>query len=248
METLAWSKRLLSTQLASWAQLRHDTILYVKQSYSSGAVCQFPSAYVEPYPEFFAALVDYAEHGAALAEALAQGDGAAIAPKMRSYFDHLADISRKLRDMAAAQRNGTELTAEQLGFINDIVRNNEDGVCSAPPSYSGWYADLLYRTQGGKLYGAEFDPTIADVHTQPSDETGNDVGRVLHVGTGYARLMVVTVNGCSGTNAYAGLASSYYEKITDGWQRLTDETWAQQVGDAADVPWTLEYTAGAIAP
>ena len=31
---------------------------------------------------------------------------------------------------------------------------------------------------------------IADVHTQPTDEAGNWVGKVLHVGTGYARLMV----------------------------------------------------------
>jgi hypothetical protein len=29
----------------------------------------------------------------------------------------------------------------------------------------------------------EFDPTIADVHTQPTDAAGNPVGHVLHVGT-----------------------------------------------------------------
>ena len=32
--TEAWGRRLLNTQLASWAQLRHDTILYAKQVYA----------------------------------------------------------------------------------------------------------------------------------------------------------------------------------------------------------------------
>src|SRR5262249_14153098 len=44
--TEAWGRRLLNAQLASWAEERHDTILYAKQSYSSGVVCQFPDAYV----------------------------------------------------------------------------------------------------------------------------------------------------------------------------------------------------------
>ena len=40
----------LNTQLASWAELRHDTILYAKQSYTGGVTCEFPDAYVDPYP------------------------------------------------------------------------------------------------------------------------------------------------------------------------------------------------------
>ena len=43
-----------------------------------------------------------------------------------------------------------------------------------------------------------------------SDWGGNRVGKVLHVGTGYARLMVVTINTCTGARAYAGPVSSYF--------------------------------------
>ena len=49
------------------------------------------------------------------------------------------------------------------------------------------------------------DPTIADVHTAPTDAGGNDVGWVLHVGTGFPRLMVVTAETCTGPRAYAAL-------------------------------------------
>jgi hypothetical protein len=34
--TRGWALRTVNTQLASWTQLRHDTILYVKQSYTAG--------------------------------------------------------------------------------------------------------------------------------------------------------------------------------------------------------------------
>jgi hypothetical protein len=50
--------------------------------------------------------------------------------------------------------------------------------------------------------------------------------------------MVVTVDTCSGPRAYAGLASSYAEKISDNWQRLNDSEWAREIETGAfpDVP------------
>ena len=43
---------------------------------------------------------------------------------------------------------------------------------------------------------------------------------------------------CSGPRAYAGLASSYGEFITQDWERLTDDEWTQQIaGSFPDVPW-----------
>ncbi|MBM4363361.1 MAG: DUF3160 domain-containing protein, partial [Deltaproteobacteria bacterium] len=92
-------------------------------------------------------------------------------------------------------------------------------VCGSATA-NGWYPRLVYGDNP-----TEFDPTIADVHTQPYDEGGGVVGKVLHVGTGAAHLMVVTANTCDGPRAYAGLAGSYYEKTTEQFERLTDEIW-----------------------
>jgi hypothetical protein len=50
--------------------------------------------------------------------------------------------------------------------------------------------------------------------------------------------MVVTTNSCTGPRAYAGLAFSYYEKVTENFDRMTDERWAPEVQrKPADVPW-----------
>jgi hypothetical protein len=56
MRTAAWWQQKMNGQLASWAQLRHDNLLYAKQSYSGGVSCVFPKSLVEPVPEFYRAL------------------------------------------------------------------------------------------------------------------------------------------------------------------------------------------------
>jgi hypothetical protein len=104
---------------------------------------------------------------------------------------------------------------------------------------AGWYLKLFFIPG----QGFEYDPTIADVHTQPTDEAGNDVGRILHVGTRMPRLMVVTANTCEGPKAYAGLAFGYAEVVTEDWERLTDEEWKARAEDAEDVPWLSDILA-----
>ncbi len=227
----AWGRRILNTQLASWAELRHDTILYAKQSYTGGAACEFPDAYVDPYPRFWQALVEYAQHARQVV--LGLGLEQRIATQMTRYFDDVERVTTVLLGMAQAQRAGTPFTAEQMAFINQAVRIQEG--CGSPAGAEGWFADLYFD----RAQGADFNPTIADVHTQPTDEVGNPVGKVLHVGTGGPRLMVVSLETCSGVKAYAGLASSYFERVTQDFQRLDDETWSSEITTTtpADVRW-----------
>src|SRR5262249_12248882 len=72
MQTPAWADKMLHTQLAAWAQMRHDNLLYVKQSTTSRVLCAYPAGYVEPYPAFYSALADYGAVGQALFGSLGQ--------------------------------------------------------------------------------------------------------------------------------------------------------------------------------
>jgi hypothetical protein len=83
---------------------------------------------------------------------------------------------------------------------------------------------------------------VADVHTQPADESGTTVGKVLHVGPWCPRLMVATVDRCGAPSAYVGLVSAYFEKTTSDFQRLTDEDWSTELEKAtpADVSWMAD--------
>lgn len=230
----AWGRRLLTTQLASWAQLRHDTILYAKQSYTGAGLCEFPDGYVDPYPEFYERLREYAERGRAAFGTLTTGPLPVLGQSIGAYFDNLHLVVTRLRDMAQHQRTGAPYTQEMLDFLNDAVVVG--GGCGTASVSGGWYKRLFFSLTGS----ADRDPTIADVHTQPFDERGAPVGNVLHVGTGDPRLMVVVAETCSGPRAYAGLASSYYEYVAPNYTRFTDEDWAGTVNEVPDVPWAAD--------
>lgn len=227
MRSEPWARRLMNTQLASWAQLRHDTLLYAKQSYTSIPACEFPDAYVDPYPEAWDALVRLAKLGQQLGAMTA---AAAPYTGITAYFASIEGPLSMLRDMAAAERAGTPFTADQMAFINQAVSLvNENVVCTTIQVPGGWYPHLFIDPDEAK----KMDPTIADVHTDPYS------GQVLHVATGLPRIMVVTADTCTGPHAYVGLVSSYFEETTEAFQRLNDMDWLNRIMPAppADVSW-----------
>ncbi|HLK35931.1 MAG TPA: DUF3160 domain-containing protein [Polyangiaceae bacterium] len=238
MQADAWRRRVLSTELASWAELRHDTILYVKQSYTFGFGCSFPDAYVDPYPAFYDELAKYAAKGQALVGALDLGKAANLRSQMSAFFDQLAVVSRTLGHVAQEEMHGERPSSEELAFFNQAVAEDppESGGCTAPVRrIRGWYVRLFY---GGDDPLA-FKPTIADVHTQPTDAAGNMVGRVLHVGTGWPRTMVVDVDLGRGKTPFVGVVSAYSEVVTDNFQRYTDDEWKRAIAadNHEDVEW-----------
>jgi hypothetical protein len=234
MQTEPWARRVLNTQLGSWAELRHDALLYAKQSYTAVPVCDFPDAYVDPYPDAWAAIVKLAKLGQALASALPPGTYDADGP----YFAAVESVASILGTMAQAERAGQPLTADQLAFINQAVDEvTSSGGCVPTVTPTGWYVKLFLVASDAQ----KTDPTIADVHTDPADSL------VLHVATGLPRLMYLTVDGCNGPRAYAGVVSSYFEETTQNLQRLTDMDWSTQVMASpppAEVPWMT----GLVAP
>ncbi|HTV22169.1 MAG TPA: DUF3160 domain-containing protein [Polyangiaceae bacterium] len=231
-----WARRMLNTQLASWAQLRHDTLLYAKQSYTAGSVCEYPDAYVEPYPEFFHAIARYAELGLGIAAELELETLAdySLSNSITSHFSNVRRIVELLAGMAELQRSGMPHSAEQLAFINQAVRIESGG--SGPPFHDGWYRDLFFDPSAA----LDLDPTIADVHTDPGGDTPIARGpSVLHVGTGMPRAMIVSIDTCAGPRAYAGVVHSFHEHLEPSLARLTDEQWLESLRQTppAEEPW-----------
>lgn len=235
MRTEAWAHKTLETQLASWAELRHDTIAYTKQSYSGGISCEYPQAYVEPVPSFYARMGELARQGQALADSLI-ADG--HVPRIAAYFEHMADVMARLERIAGKQLDGVALDDDEWHFLRATIEAEEVG-CGDDIAYNGWYGQLLYdREEHG-----DFSPTIADVHTAPTDAHGKPVGWVLHAATGFSRYMVFTVEDCSGVRAYVGPVSTFHRRLTEGYQRLDDNTWATELWDERPAPpaWTQTF-------
>jgi hypothetical protein len=165
-----------------------------------------------------------ADRGRTLAATLpfSGADGARVI----AYFERVSSIATRLSEIATRERRGESLTSDQLDFMNHMVSiDGRHAGCTTVLEPHGWYAELHY-SQGDVLW---HKPTIADVHTQPTDEAGNMVGKVLHVGTGAPRLFSVTIQTCAGPKEYRGFVSSYDEVVTANFERLTDEAWQQRI-------------------
>ena len=148
----------------------------------------------------------------------------------------------RLETIAQKELNRQSLSPEEEEFLQQMLFT--EGGSGAPP-FSGWYAELFYDQEES----AKTDFVVADVHTQPTDEAGNMVGKILHVGVGQVNLGIFLADSPScdfQSMAFVGPVMSYYEKATENFDRLTDERWTQAVhtGDLPARPdWVNIYLA-----
>ena len=226
MQTAAWWQEKMTTQLASWAELRHDNLLYVKQSYTSSGACSFPESYVEPIPEFYEALRQFASTAAQKSKLLT-GDSRMV-DNIVKYWQHLGGVADTLASIAHKELVHTSLSDEETMFLHCMIGPYNITGCGGDrkPQSPGWYNYLYYRLREYAGYRLQ-DYLVADVHTCPTDQGGGLVGWVMHVGTGPVNLAVVATEAADGRlTSYIGPVSSYYEQVTSGFKRLTDEEWA----------------------
>lgn len=237
MRTPAWRDRIINTQLASWAQLRHDTILYAKQSYTGGVSCEHPDGYVEPYPELFAALGALgADAQARIAAAQVPGVGNSLDAFFANWQKHMASLEA----LADKELAGEAFTEDDVAYLKDTIMGGEG--CGGPV-FSGWYPTLFYPYSDK---AGEWDPTIADVHTNPNQ--GPLPGpNVLHVATGNVNLMVMTSDTCDGPEAYVGPVFSYYEVDVKEIKRLSDSDWEKTLIEGP-IPARPEWTESFLVP
>lgn len=238
MQSDAWRDRVINTQLGSWAQLRHDTLLYAKQSYTGGVSCEHPDGYVEPYPEFFGKLATLgAVANQTLANVSFEGNEW-LGTSVKQYFVRWQEVNTILQGMAAKSLAGEAYTDDEITFLKSTIM--ADPGCGSPV-FSGWYSELYI---GGEP--SDWKPTIADVHTNPN--TGPLPGpNVLHVATGQANLMVLTTETCEGAEAFVGPVFSYYEIDVPEIKRLTDEDWKDNI-TAGTLPARPEWTSSFLVP
>ncbi|MBE7493018.1 MAG: DUF3160 domain-containing protein [Planctomycetes bacterium] len=230
MQTQAYEDRLLTAALASWAQLRHDTILYAKQSYTGGAGGGVPRppkvvrpvGYVEPVVEFY-------ERMYALCEMMRLGLNSlgVSSPDANNRLVKLAGASQRLARLSREQLMGNELTQADYDFIKNFSQTVTD---TLKPEV-GTLDPRSLRTD-----------IIADVHTDGNSK------QCLEVGTGKLRLMAIAYYNPDGDLIVGmGPVLSFYEFRHPMKDRLTDEKWQQMLATGKTPPdpeWIKSFTGG----
>jgi hypothetical protein len=255
VRTKAWAMRNLNTQLGSWAQLRHDTILYVKQSYTSTTLCYYPAGYVEPLPHFWARFEKMATRAADLIAKTPFPERTIEKPvsatnkvpinlkwvqtRQTQHFQNFARQLAILKGIAEKEVEGKELTKDETQFLEKLVEIQFRG--SGGPFYRGWYFSLFYK---GPTDGDKWDAIVADVHTDVPDSVAGDPGCVLHQGVGNVDLMLVAIDSGKDRMVYAGPVFSHYEFEMPGVSRKSDSEWRKDLKEGKAPPrpaWTKSY-------
>lgn len=213
-----WKDKVLQTQLASWAELRHDHILYAKQSFTGAAGCEFPDAYVEPVPHFYSKMNEMLDL-LALATETVTNEGLMVPEEIDLRIEHFMSVLDNLEDIARKELAHEPLETHEMRFLKQAVEHEASGY--GPKRWDGWYPKLIGINPVGT-----FKPTIADVHTQPKNPVTGEAAKILHAGTGAFEVATVLVD-CPGKKkcAYVGPVSSFYELVPPNQERLTDEAW-----------------------
>ncbi len=254
MRTRAWAMKTLETQLASWTELRHDTLLYVKESYTEPVLCGYPAGFVEPIPGFWLNMQQLAHVTAgALSQLPLSGqvtvsnhtgfgtatfDLAAVRAQEVEFLNTFAGQMATLQDMAERELAQQPFTAEETQLLKDVVERSIDYV--GVRTWSGWYPALYYSNELNQLEGGPYpwpggatqapdcdvwDALVADVHTDLPDEITGDPGAVIHDAVGNVNMMLIAVDNGADHAVYAGPVFSHYEFEVPGVSRLSDPDW-----------------------
>jgi hypothetical protein len=247
MKTAAFWQQKMNTQLASWTELRHDNLLYAKQSYTGGSVCSYPYSFVEPFPDFYSTLNAYSNEALDYFTSLNFPDPG-IKSKIIYYFTRCKGITDTLQTICEKELAGIPFSGAEIAFLSGMIyETGQSGV-----SLDGWYPNLFYddivRGEWGYEGLMESDHIVADIHTTPTNCGGDPIGAISHVGTGSVNVGVfITKNHLGESTAFVGPVMSYYEYRTTNFLRLTDEEWASTYLQSALRPeWVNIYLADSL--
>lgn len=215
MRNEKWTDKNIHTALGSYAELKHDSILYMKQSGAEmgGGIANIPLNYVEPNVELYAKLKWLAEN---TKEQLASRN--LLNREVISILDQIIEIQDTLMKVSVKELTNQNITEEENlrlysygGLIDYIIQTLQMNLMQNGVDSINDYTTAL----------------IADISTvAPASTAGK--GSYLEIGNGLPCEIYVVCQTNGKTYLAKGALFNYYEFISD--KRLTDREWHQMIG------------------
>ncbi len=228
MQTPAWQDKNLNSASGSWAELRHDTILYGK---ASGVECGGgeepppPKGYVEPNPEYYSRLRWLTEYSQKNLESRGLIDRELV-----SRFEDFSQILQFLENCSVKELANQTLTDQEYERIKVFGADMEYISASiATDGRVGRWWEITSETDRNMA-------VVADVHTSLGDTLEAAIGPAAQI------FVVVPIEG----QLYLtrGAMFSYYEFTHPVSDRLTDEKWQKMLKEGKNPPqpeWTNSF-------
>ena len=223
MATPEWELKNLNASLGSWAELKHDAILYAKQP--MGAECggggvpdPVVQGYVEPNVGFWKKAIELLENTSKLLK-----DQRMMTEKVDNATERIGETARFLLRVSEKELAGQPLTDEELDQLKCVGATFENislDLVRQPDQFLMGWDDVQGTDRKVAL--------VADVYTANADN--NPDKSILYEAIGAADEIYVVVEVGGYLYLMRGAVLSYREFTQPlGQQRLTDEEWQQEL-------------------
>jgi hypothetical protein len=210
MKSKLWAKKILSSVLSFWTMLRHDTILYAKQSYTAKVTSMPPLedityiAYLSPYGHAYKEMYYFISD----IDVLLSND-----KNVHKNWKYKLDEAKKLLKLYISISN-KEMNKKSL---------SKDEIKLLYKSWNKWENITRAPYLGNNHYIEEESEMsiVADVHTDPNSKYVLEEA----VGTPFLINAIIKYNG--NNIIVKGASNSYYEFKYPMKDRLTDEKWRE---------------------
>ena len=228
MKTPSWKRKNLNAGLASWAELKHDAILYAEQPICAecGGGGEFPDpirvGYVEPNLAFWQKMKEMLS----LTSSLLNKNGL-MSESLKSRTSTLDDYMDFCIKVSKKELDGKMLSEEEYSTIRHMGSSLEWFTLSVidPDSNLGSWDEVKGADRSVAL--------VADVFTR--NVLGCNKCGILSEATGNADIIYVNVVIDGKVFLTRGATFSYYEFVCPLDKRYTDEEWQQRL-ERDDVP------------
>ena len=225
MQSPQWQKKNLNTALASWAELKHDAILYAKQPMlaecgDGGPEPPVVKGYVEPNVKFW-------EKAIALVTRMDKvlTTYGLQTEKAKAVYERIKEMAEFCRDISKKELNGGKITDEeynQIEIIGSTVENISLELVSEDNQMLQGWSDVVSTDKKVAV--------VADVFTAAGENVAIDDMCVLYEGVGPAYEIYVVVEIDGSLYLTRGSVFSYREftrLMSD--PRMTDEEWQEEL-------------------
>lgn len=221
MQTPEWGYKNLNTALASWAELKHDAILYGEQPMAAECGGAGPPdlivvGYVEPNLPFWRKMENILQ---ATRLILQQND--CMTDDLKGKTDQLNDYVTFLIQVTEKELRGEKLTEPEYRTLEYMGSSIEYFTLSVVDP--DLHLDDWSLVQGPDKSIA----IVADIYTR--NIRGCNKNGILHIATGNANNIYVVVEIEGNLYLTRGATFSYYEFVQPLGTRLTDEEWQKML-------------------
>ena len=224
MRNDAWERKDLVSALGSFAELKHDTVLYgkaVMAEMGGGGDFEIPKSYVEPNVELYEKLNWLLEFTKVNLK-----DRQMLSEKYEEKINKFQAMVVKFRDFSIKELQNEPLTGEEISYLLYIGGEMEslmvDFVESSDENQiSNWYE--IENATDRRM------PVVVDLMRVVENSVGLPKDEISHIGTGKPMEIFVIYPHEGKLYMGRGATFSYYEFLNK--ERLTDEDWQKMVYD-----------------